>query len=457
MYITKPVTQTQIEFVTIEDLVPKTHLLRKIRKYIDFSFIAEKAKEYYCLDNGRPCLDPVVMFKILFLGYLYGIRSERRIFEEIQVNVAYRWFLGYGLTDPIPHHSTLSQNRIRRFTGTPIHQEIFDEIVLQAMKHGLVGGRHLFSDSTKIKANANKGKYRREQVAQSTREYMHELDKDITEDRVKHGKKPLPPGNSKPPGGKTVRISTTDPESGYVFQDRKQEGFYYSNHQTVDGKHNIITDSFVTKGSVHDSIPYLQRLDHQIKRFGFTELEGVALDAGYLTAPICKGLHDRNIYAAIAHRRYKSATGLIPKTKFLYDENQDCYVCPEGHQLAYKTTNRNGYREYVSNPSICVNCPRLKECTRSQNHQKVVTRHIWEKAREWARGIRLSKSGKAIYRLRKETIERSFADAKELHGLRYCRMRGIAKVSEQVLLTAACQNMKIIARNLWVRERLQAA
>lgn len=253
MYRPKPVVQTQVEFVTIEDLVPKNHLLRKINKYIDFSFIAEKAKEYYCLDNGRPCLDPVVMFKILFLGYLYGIRSERRIFEEIQVNVAYRWFLGYGLTDQIPHHSTLSQNRIRRFTGTPIHREIFEEIVFQAMKHGLVGGRHLFTDSTKIKASANKGKYRREQVAESTREYLRELDKDITEDRMKHGKKPLPPGNSKPSRGNTVRVSTTDPESGYVFQDRKQEGFYYSNHQTVDGKYNIITDSFVTKGSVHDS------------------------------------------------------------------------------------------------------------------------------------------------------------------------------------------------------------
>lgn len=459
MYQNNPVIQNQLEFISIEDLVPKNHLLRLIDNYIDFSFIAEKTKDYYCPDNGRPCLDPVVMFKMLLLGYLYGIRSERRLVEEIQVNVAYRWFLGFSLSDPVPHHSTLSQNRIRRFTGTTIYQEIFDEIVFQAIKHRLVGGRHLFSDSTKIKASANKTKFKRELVKESTREYLSELDKDVNEDRANRGKKPLPPrdNNNNPSGGRMTRVSTTDPDSGYIFQDRKQEGFYYSNHQTVDGKHNIITDAYVTKGSVHDSVPYLERLDHQIKRFGFNALEGVALDAGYLTAPICKGLYNRNIYAAIAHRRFKSTEGLISKRKFTFYEEEDCYVCPEGHQLQYKTTNRNGYREYVSNSDICSKCPRLKECTRSKNCQKVITRHLWEDAREWAREIRLSKPGKAIYKLRKETIERSFADAKELHGLRYCRMRGNAKVSEQVLLTAACQNMKIIARNLWAREMRLAA
>jgi len=393
------------------------------------------------------------MFKMLFLGYLYGIRSERRLFDEIQVNVAYRWFLGFNLNDPIPHHSTISQNRRRRFTGSTVYQEIFDEIVFLAIKHKLVAGRHLFTDSTKIKASANKTKFNRELVEESTREYLAQLDKEVNEDRVKNGKKPLPPRKDDSSGGKMTRVSTTDPDSGYVYQDRKQEGFYYSNHQTVDGKHNVITDAFVTKGSVHDSVPYLERLDHQINRFSFDNLEGVALDAGYLTAPICRGLHSRNIYAAIAHRRFKSRSGLFPKSKFIYNQERDFYICPEGQQLNYRTTNRNGYREYVSNPDLCSSCPKLKECTESKNCQKVITRHIWEESRAWVREIRLSKEGKAIYKLRKETVERSFADAKELHGLRYCRMRGITKVTEQVLLTAACQNMKIIARNLWAREQ----
>ncbi|OYD06669.1 hypothetical protein CHM34_15300 [Paludifilum halophilum] len=122
MFQTNPNRQGNIEFVYIEELVPEDHLLRKIDETIDFSFIAEKTRPLYSPDNGRPCLDPVMLFKMLFIGYLYGIRSERRLVEEIQVNVAYRWFVGLSLTDPVPHSSTFSQNRRRRFVGTLIYQ-----------------------------------------------------------------------------------------------------------------------------------------------------------------------------------------------------------------------------------------------------------------------------------------------------------------------------------------------
>jgi transposase len=132
----------QPETVNIEDLVPRDHLLRKINETIDFSFIAEKCRPLYCEDNGRPCIDPVMLFKMLLIGYLYGIRSERRLIEEIRVNIAYRWFVGLSLTDPVPHHSTFSQNRRRRFQQSTIYQEIFDEIVLQAINHGLIEGNN---------------------------------------------------------------------------------------------------------------------------------------------------------------------------------------------------------------------------------------------------------------------------------------------------------------------------
>jgi hypothetical protein len=208
-------------------------------------------------------------------------------------------------------------------------------------------------------------------------------------------------------------------------------------------KFNIITDAFVTPGNVHDSVPYLSRLDRQIDRFGF-KVEAVALDSGYLTNPICKGLHDRTIFGVIAHRRYKPVKGLMPKWKFIYDKETDSYLCPNQQVLPYSTTTREGYREYKSNSKICVDCPLLKECTRSKNHQKVVTRHVWEEYKEKVRNNR----GKMLYKFRKEKVERSFADSKELHGLRYCRLRGIQNASEQVLLTAACQNMKKIATHL---------
>ncbi|WP_040684110.1 transposase, partial [Thermobrachium celere] len=115
--------QQKLEMVYIEDLVPQDHILRKIDKYIDFSFIRELTKDLYCHDNGRPAVDPVVLFKMLFIGYLFGIRSERQLVRDIEVNVAYRWFLGFSLTDKIPDHSTISQNRRRRFKDTDIAQK----------------------------------------------------------------------------------------------------------------------------------------------------------------------------------------------------------------------------------------------------------------------------------------------------------------------------------------------
>ncbi|WP_142126473.1 IS1182 family transposase [Bacillus sp. SLBN-3] len=446
MFHTRKNAQNELEFVSIEDLVPQDHLLRKIDQYIDFSFILEKVRPFYSEDNGRPSLDPLVLFKMMFIGYFYGVRSERQLEKEIQMNIAYRWFLGLRLQDPVPHHSTISWNRRKRFNDSDIFQEIFDEIVLQAMNHKMVGGRVLFTDSTHLKANANKHKFTRETVEVETKEYVQELNQAIEEDRNENGKKFLK-DREEVTETREVRQSTTDPDSGFMSRDQKQEMFCYLDHRTTDMKFNIITDAFVTPGNVHDSVPYLQRLDRQIERFKL-EVEAVALDSGYLTNPICKGLSDRNVFGVIAHRRYHPTKGLFPKWKFTYDPEANSYLCPNGQILPYRTTTREGYREYKSDPKQCVDCPLLEECTRSKSHQKVVTRHIWEDHKEKVRLNRLSKSGKELYKYRKEKIERSFADSKQLHGLRYCRLRGIRNASEQVLLTAACQNMKKIATHL---------
>ncbi|WP_373419488.1 IS1182 family transposase [Salirhabdus sp. Marseille-P4669] len=446
MFHTRNNTQNEVEFVCLEDLVPQDHLLRKVDKYIDFSFIIDKVKPYYSEDNGRPSLDPLVLFKMMFIGYFFGIRSERQLEKEIQTNVAYRWFLGLKLSDSVPHHSTISWNRRKRFKDTNIFQEIFDETVMKAINNRMVGGRVLFTDSTHLKANANKHHFTKEEVEVETRDYIEELNKAIEEDRNQHGKKPLKE-REEVKQTKTIRKSKTDPESGFMSRDHKQEMFCYLDHRTTDMKYNIITDAYVTPGNVHDSVPYLERLDRQIQRFDF-QVEAVALDSGYLTNPICKGLSDRNIFGTIAHRRFHPTKGLFPKWKFTYNKEQDLYTCPNGEMLNYSTTSREGYREYKSDPKKCVTCPLLDQCTRSKNHQKVLTRHVWEEHKEKIRENRLSRSGKMLYKYRKEKVERSFADSKQLHGLRYCRLRGLHNASEQVLLTAACQNMKKIATHL---------
>jgi len=435
---------TELEFVSVDELVPGDHLLRKVERAVDFSFIRERVAGLYCADNGRPAIDPVILFKMLFIGYLFGIRSERQLARDIEVNVAYRWFLGLTLKDKVPDASTLSQNRRRRFSESTIYQEIFDEIVLLAMKRRLVDGKVIYTDSTHLKANANKQKFRKEVVQKSTRTYLDELEQAIDEDRLEHGKMPLKP-EPQEPVVKETKISTTDPESGYMVRDGKPKGFFYLDHRSVDGLHNIITDSYVTPASVHDSIPYLARLDRQRERFGLP-VEAVGLDAGYDTAAICKGLEERKIYGVIGYHRPTHRQGYFHKRDYTYYRKPDHYVCPAGQVLTYSTTNRWGYREYKSDPDLCQYCPLLEQCTQSANRVKVITRHVWERSKERIGKHRLMERGRALYQHRKETVERSFADAKELHGHRYAKMRGLRKVQEQSLLCAICQNIKKIAR-----------
>lgn len=436
--------QHELEMVTIEMLVPKDHLLRKIDAAVDFEFIRDKVAHLYCADNGRPALDPVVLFKLLFIGYLFGIRSERQLIREVQVNVAYRWFAGFRLTDKVPDSSTFSQNRRRRFIDTTIYQEIFDEIVRQAIGRGMVDGRVLYSDSTHLKANANKNKFDYVQVTQTPSAYLAELDAAVDIDRAEHGKKPFKRDDDDEPPTKEIKVSRTDPESGYMVRDDKPKGFFYLDHRTVDAKHSIITDTHVTPASVHDSQPYLARLDRQRKAFGFN-VQAVGLDAGYFTPAICQGLENREITGVMGYRTPNHKPGTFYKREYEYDAYRDEYLCPQGQPLHYSTTNRLGYREYKSDPEHCRGCKVRAQCTNSANAVKVVTRHVWERAKERVSARRLTEWGKRIYARRKETVERSFADAKQLHGHRYARMRGLRKVLEQCLLAAAAQNMKKIA------------
>lgn len=436
--------QTALEIVTIDSLVPRDHLLRKIDAVIDFSFIHDRVSGLYCADNGRPPLDPTLMFKALFVGYLFGVRSERQLVREIEVNVAYRWFLRLKLTDRVFDASTLSQNRRRRFNDTTVAQDIFDAIVEQAMACGLVDGRVLYTDSTHLKANANKGRFDKAMAVKSRADYWDALDTAIDEDRANHGKRPLPL-KERAPETKETKISRTDPESGYMVRDGKPKGFFYLDHRTVDGRHGIITDSFATPANVHDSIVYLSRLDRQRKRFDLPVV-AVGLDAGYATAGIAKGLEDRDILGVTGYYNPPAPKpGMMRKKVFVYEQAVDAYRCPEGQSLPYTTTDRNGYRHYKSNSALCRTCPLRASCTTNAKAERVITRHVWADARERTDAHRLTPWGKAIYKKRKETVERSFADAKQLFGHRYARFRGIKNVATQCLLAAAAQNIKKIA------------
>lgn len=181
--------RTDVKIYCIEDLVPKKHILRKIDRVIDFNFIYPLVEPLYCTDNGRPSIDPVVLFKIVLIQYLFGIRSMRQTIREIEVNIAYRWFLGYSLDDRIPHFTTFGKNYERRFKDTDIFENIFQHILAEAIKKSFVDPKAVFVDSTHVKASANKKKFTKETLEIEMKAYQQDLEKEIAEERENNGKK----------------------------------------------------------------------------------------------------------------------------------------------------------------------------------------------------------------------------------------------------------------------------
>ncbi len=447
---------SQMQIICIEDLVPKTHLLRKIDNAIDWSFIYELVEDKYCKNNGRPSIDPVTLIKMPILQYLYGIKSMRQTIKEIEVNVAYRWFLGLGLTEEVPHFSTFGKNYKRRFEGTDIFEQIFARILEECIKNKLVKPNEIFVDATHVKACANNKKFSKEAVEKEALFYEEQLDKEIGVDRQKHGKKPLKDkdddnhNNSGGPSSgevKEEKCSTTDPESGWFHKGEHKEVFAYS-VQTACDKHGWILGYTVNKGNLHDSRTFKGLYD-KIKAY---EPKTIIADAGYRTPAIAKMLIDDGIAPLFPYKRPMTKKGFFEKYKYVYDELFDCYICPNNKILKYSTTNRDGYREYKSCPQDCVNCPYLSQCTESKNHIKVVTQHIWDNYIEICEDIRYTIGNKELYQKRKETIERLFGTAKEHHGFRYTQMIGKAKMEMKVSLTFACLNLKKLAKILSQRD-----
>lgn len=182
-------TRHQFEYTVLDELVPQDHLLRLIDKHIDFSFIYDLVEDKYSHETGRPSIDPITLIKIPFIQYLFGIPSMRQTIKEIEVNVAYRWFLGIGLTEPVPHFSTFGKNYKRRFEGTSLAEQIFNHILSLCMNEGLVNPESVFVDGTHVKACANGRKTINEVVEVEAKWLAEELESAINDDRAFHGKK----------------------------------------------------------------------------------------------------------------------------------------------------------------------------------------------------------------------------------------------------------------------------
>ena len=440
--------QQQYELVMLEELVPKDHLLRKVARAVDFSFIHELCKDLYCPNNGRPAVEPEVLFKMLLIGYLYGIKSETRLQQEIEVNVAYKWFLGLGLLEKCPDHATISINRVRRFRDNNIAEQIFDRILQQCVAKGLVGGQILYTDATHVKAKANKHRKVLVTVEETPKSYIAELDAQVDLDRRVLGRKPFERDEADPSEGggtKQKMESVTDPDSGQLSKEGKPDGFHYSEHRTVDSKNNVIVNVHVTAANINDISPVPEILEEVRTRLGALP-KYMGFDAGYHSAQIARLLQREGIQGVIGYRRHTFKTPYYGKWRFQYDSEYDFYVCPNKQRLYWRTTNREGYREYYSERHACAGCPRRSECISGKATRRMVTRHVWQDALDQVIWFTKTAAGRRLYAWRKETIERSFAEAKENHGLRTARMLGLPNMREQSFLTAAVQNIKRLVR-----------
>lgn len=438
-------------YVRIEEMIPENHLLRLVDKYIDLGFIREKVKHLYS-HTGRPSVDPEILLRMLLIGYLYGITSERRLCEEVKMHIGYRWFIGLNLEDKVPDHSTFSKNRHERFSENDIFQKIFDEIVQQCISRGLLTGKHLTVDSTYIRANASFKSLEPIVVEMKPTEYIEKLEEENpVQDR------PWEPGEDYPHRGKKISNDTyrskTDPDARLSRKSfRATTDLYHAATYVMDNKSRIIVGADAGKPDLRTDS---EKAIDQIRRIKWRHKiipESIGADKGYATGEFIKNIINENIQPHIPIFEYQrhNHKGIYTREAFIYDEANDIYLCPEGKEMRYWGIHRQSRQHvYRARTKDCRVCMKKHECTRDR--ARSVGFHIYEESINRAKELNKTKAYRTSQRMRKR-IEELFGEAKEFMGFRQAKFRRIKFVKEQVLMTATAQNIKRMIKMLFRRD-----
>jgi transposase len=434
-------------YVRMEDMVPEDHLLRLVDQYIDLGFIREKVKHLYS-HTGRPSIDPEVLLRMLLIGYLYGITSERRLCEEVKMHIGYRWFVGLSLEEKVPDHSTFSKNRHERFAENKIFQDIFDEIVSQCVSHGLLTGKHLTVDSTYIKANASFKSLEPIVVEMDSREYIEKVKKDNPVEG-----KAWEPGDDYPHRGQKISNKThrskTDPDARLGRKSYKAPTeLYYSATYLADSKSRIVVGTDVGKPDIKTDCNKAIEQIRKIKWRHRIEPESLGADKGYSSGVFLNNLLNENVQPHIPIVKYKAHNhkGIYPREEFRRDKNSNTCICPAGKKMRYWGTHKhNNQHVYRASVADCRPCPNKPLCTKDR--ARSVSFHMYEDAIQKATQLNETREYRISQRKRKQ-IEELFGEAKEYMGLRVAKFRRIKHVKEQVLMTAAAQNIKRMVKLL---------
>ncbi len=435
---------------SLEDHVPNGHVLRQIDRFVDLSSVRSHLAPFYSA-IGRPSIDPELMIRMLLIGYVMGIRSERRLCEEVHLNLAYRWFCRLDLSDPVPDHSSFSKNRHGRFRESELLRHLFETTVAQCIKEGLVSGTIFAADASIIRADANKqNSTRREEwdvsaidsndAPRAVREYL-----DVLDDAAFGAASKVEPKFT----------SHSDPAAQWTGALKGPAFFAYADNYLIDTDNGIIVDVEATRAIRQAEVGATRTMIERTRdRFGLYP-EVLTADKAYGAAENLQWLvADQGILPHIpVVDKSRRRDGSFEKSDFVYDNEADHYICPASKMLrppqrAYRNrksrADTDGMVRYRASKKDCDLCPLKAQCCPTEPARKV-QRHIYEGARDLARELYKTDAYVDAQRRRKK-VEMLFAHLKRILKLDRLRLRGPNGAKDEFLLAATAQNLRKLAK-----------
>ena len=475
--------------VSLEELVPKDHFYRHLERSLDLSFVYEFVKETYA-GGGRPSIDPIVFFKLQLVMFFEGLRSERQLMRHAADRLSVRWYLGYDLGEALPDHSSLT--RIRERYGVEVFRRFFDKIVEQCQAAGLVWGRELYFDGTKVAANAGKDSLKpRFYIEAHLESLFGEADQRTEQESppeeqanspaCEQGERPAPaplPTSLSPEEQERLaqenaqrhdwieevgaqdrsvsgrcyqrvadlQVSTTDPDATLMLTKNGVDLGYHTHYVVDGGKARIILNVLVTPSEVMDNQPMRDLLWRTRFRWKLWPRQ-VTGDKKYGTEDNLVAIEAQGIRAYIPIPDMDHRTQFFSADQFHYEAERDLYLCPAGKELRFDrphSTERS--LRYRARAKDCNHCPLKAKCTTSKQGRSLC-RSVDEACLDRVRAYQPTEAYKKALRKRQVWVEPLFAEAKGWHGMRRFRLRWLWRVNSEALMIAAGQNLKRLLKN----------
>ena len=429
----------------LDELVPADHLVRKLDAVLDLSWLRAELAPYYS-HTGRPSIDPELMIRMLIVGYVFAIRSERQLCSELQVNMAYRWFCGLSIESRIPDHSVFSRARHERFREADLLRRVFEHVVGTCMAAGFVGGEAFSVDASLIKADVNPAKRvpgdepitwpEREKASRAVRDYLSALDQESAEAPA------AVRGRTRKP---RMAISLTDPQAAWVAYRKVRSIFAYHANYLIDNKLGVIVDAEGNRANrIDENRAALAMVERVAQRFALKP-KRLAADTAYGNARTLKKLVEKGIEPHIPVIEKSARTDdLFSRADFHYDQERDLYICPGGKELTTSGTAHEGTTlKYLAKRRDCGRCPLKPNCTKGPERR--LARDVDEPIRDHVRALAGTDAFKRSRDERKK-VEMAFAHMKRIFKLDRLRLRGLSGVRDEVLLTATAQNLRKLVK-----------